>query len=93
MVGDLRGSETKRRWTRGCHAQKVNGSTISTNVVLVSTELTALCGDSLQVLLSRCVCITDLEEKTFLANGLTMKLLDDLLTDITRLKAVTGQGN
>jgi len=48
--------------------------------------LTTFSGDSLQILLSWSVGVADLEEKTFLADGLPMELLDDLLTDVTSLK-------
>lgn len=81
-------SKTKRRWTRSCHAQEVGRSTISTNVVLVRTELAAFGSDSLQILLSRSVGITNLKKKTLVTNGLTMKLLDDLFADLARFEAV-----
>jgi len=52
----------------------------------LSSELTALCSDTLQVLLGRGVGIANLEEETLFANRLTVEFLDDLFTDLTRLK-------
>jgi hypothetical protein len=52
--------------------------------------LTAFSGDTLEVLLSSGIGIANLQKKTLLANGLTMELLDDLLADVTGLKAVHG---
>jgi hypothetical protein len=51
--------------------------------------LAAFSGDSLQVLLSSSIGVTNLQEKAFLANGLAVELSDDLFADITGLKAVS----
>jgi hypothetical protein len=85
----LRNSRKKR----GCHSQRRGQSqnfscgAISTNIVLIGSELTALSSDTLEVFLAWCVCIADLEEKTLLANGLAVELLDNLLTYFTRLES------
>ena len=73
---------------RGGESSDVSWSTICTNIVLVGSELTAFGGDTLQVLLSRGIGITDLQKKAFLANRLAVELLDDLFADIAALKAV-----
>ena len=89
---DLAGTRTNWRWHGWDGRRKskhVNRSTISTNIVLVGSELTTLSGDALEILLGRGVRIANLEKKTFLTNWLAMELLDDLLTYIATLKAVT----
>jgi hypothetical protein len=50
--------------------------------------LATFCGDTLEILLCSSVGVANLEKKAFLANGLTMELLDDLFADLTVLKAV-----
>jgi hypothetical protein len=64
-------------------------STVGSDVVLVGSELTAFGGDTLQFLLGWSVRVSDVHEKALLANRLTMKLLNDIIADVTVLKAVT----
>jgi hypothetical protein len=52
--------------------------------------LTAFSGDTLQILLSSGIGIANLEKKTLLANGLAVKLSDDLLADFATLEATNG---
>jgi hypothetical protein len=87
---DLSGARTKNwRRNRRRESSDVSRSAIRTNVVLVGSELAAFSGDSLQVLLSSSIGVTNLQEKAFLANGLAVELSDDLFADITGLKAVS----
>ncbi len=87
---DLRSTRDYRRRHWGWHGrrqgQQLNRATISTDVILVSSELATLCGDSLEILLSRSIGVADLEKKTLLTNRLAMKFLDNFLTNITVLK-------
>lgn len=64
-------------------------SAVGADVVLVGTVLTALGSDALQLLLRRSIGITNLHQVALIANGLAVVALDDLLTHITRLEAVT----
>ena len=89
MTGDLRGTRKNWRGNAQRRSQGKNATTICTNVVLISSKLSALSGDTLEVLLGRSVGIANLEEKTLFTDGLTMELSDYLLADLTRLKAVT----
>jgi hypothetical protein len=86
VVGNLGCTWNKGRRNDRRKGKKLGRSTISTNIVLVGSELTTLCGDSLEVLLGRSVGIANLQKKTFLANWLAMELSDDLLTDLTTLE-------
>ena len=88
MTSDLRGSRNDRRWHWRRERNNITSGTVSSNIVLVGSELTTFGCDALQVLLSRSIGVADLEKKTLLANGLAMELLDDLLADITRLEAI-----
>jgi hypothetical protein len=60
---------------------------IGSNVVLIGAVLTALGSDALQLLLSRSVGIANLHGEAITLNGLAVELLDDLLANVTRLKA------
>lgn len=89
VSGNLSSSRNEWRTNNGGgHVDKLSGSTICAYIVLIGSKLTALRGDSLQVLLGRSVGIANLEEETFLTNWLAMELLDNLLADVTALKAV-----
>lgn len=59
---------------------------IGANVVLVGTVLTALGGNTLQLLLGRRISVANLHEEALFTNGLAMVALDDLLADITGLE-------
>jgi hypothetical protein len=89
MGGDLRCPSLERRsnsqWRRKC---KSCSATVSANIVLVGAELSAFSSDSLEILLSWCVCIANLEKKALFANGLAVELLNDFLADITALKSI-----
>lgn len=61
---------------------------VCADVVFVGTVLAALGGDTLQLLLRRRVGIANLHQEAFITNGLAMVAPDDLLTDISTLKAV-----
>ncbi len=91
MAGEHCGPRAKRRrsWVgnwRG-KSKDIHRGTIGANIVLIGAELSTFGGDTLEVLLCRCIRIANLEEKTFFANGLTMKFLDNLLADIARLES------
>ena len=88
MTSDLRGSRNDRRWHWRRERNNITSGTVSSNIVLVGSELSSFGRDSLEILLSRGIGVADLEKKTLLANGLAMELLDDLLADITRLEAI-----
>jgi hypothetical protein len=62
-------------------------STVGPNVVLVGSELASLSGDALQFLLGWGIGIANVHEKTFLANRLTMKVVDHIITNVAILKA------
>ena len=62
--------------------------TIRTYVVLLCTELTTLGGDLFKLLLGSSVGVTNLEQQAFAADGLTVKLFDNILTNLTRLETV-----
>lgn len=87
MGSNLRSTRNNRRWH--WREEHLDRAAISTDIVLIGPELTALGGDALQILLSRSIGIANLEKETLLANGLAMELLDDLLTDITVLEAAS----
>jgi hypothetical protein len=85
---DLNGTRTD--WCHGWRreSKNISGGAVSANIVLVGSELTAFSGDTLQVLLGGGVGIANLQKEAFLADGLTVELLDDLFADVARLKAV-----
>lgn len=82
-----RSTSNSRRLNRWGESENVSSSTISSDIVLVGSELTAFSSDSLQILLSSGIGIANLEKKAFLANGLAVELSDDLFADITTLEA------
>ena len=88
VSSDLRGTRKEWRGNGQRRGQSKNTAAICTDVVLVGSELSTLSCDALEILLSRRVCVANLKQKTLFANGLTMELLDDLVTNITTLKAV-----
>lgn len=61
---------------------------VSADVVLVGTVLTALSSDALQLLLRRRVGVANLHQEALVADGNAVEALDDFLTDITRLEAL-----
>ena len=63
------------------------GSAIGANVVLIGTELAALCGDTLQLLLRRGVGIADLHQHALFSDRSTVILLDNLFAFIAGFKA------
>lgn len=87
MASNLRCTRQYRRWHWRSESNALCRNTISTNIVLLSTELAAFSGDTLEVLLCWCVGISNLKKETLIANRLTMKLVDDLFADITILEA------
>jgi hypothetical protein len=87
MTANLRSPGNERRWHGRREGKKFRRGAVSTDVILVGSELTAFGSDTLEVLLGRSIGVTNLEEKALFANGLTMKLSDDLLADITALKS------
>jgi hypothetical protein len=89
VSSDLRGTWKQWRGNGQRRRQSQNTAAVCTDVVLVGSELSTLSCDALEILLSRSVCVANLEQKTLFTNGLTMKLLDDLVADIATLKAVT----
>lgn len=69
------------------HADK--GCAVSTNVILISSELAAFCGNSLEFLLGWGIGISNVHEQSFFTDADTVKLSDDLITDIAALKTAT----
>lgn len=63
------------------------GSAVGTDVVLVGAELATLRSDTLELLLGGSVCISDVHEKTLLANTNTIELSDDVVANIAVFKA------
>jgi hypothetical protein len=88
MAGNLGGPGNERSWHLWRKGKNINRGTVCTNVVLVGSELTAFCGDTLEILLGRSIGVSDLKEKALFADGLTMELLNDLLTDVTVLESM-----
>lgn len=82
---------TRNDW--GCQwrrqTNQLSRATISTNIVFIGSELTTFSGDTLEILLSRSIGISNLKEKTLFTNGLAMELLDDLFADIAALEATS----
>lgn len=92
MTSDLSGAREHWRgdcqgWRKGEHIS--SRAAISTDVVLIGSKLSALGGDTLEVLLGWSIRIANLKEEAFFANGLTMELSDDLFADIAALKTST----
>jgi hypothetical protein len=80
------GKDWRGDWWGKC--ENVRSRTIGTHVVLIGSKLTALSSDAFEILLSRCICEADLKEETFFTNWLTMKLADNLITDLSALEAI-----
>lgn len=92
MTSDLRSPrEDRRRHGQGRSEGEDSSSraAISTNVVLVGSELSAFARDTLQILLSWSVGIANLEEEALFADGLAVELSDDLIADLTALETTT----
>jgi len=89
MAADLRSPGDEGRWHRSREGKQVGRGAVSTDVILIGSELSAFGSDTLEVLLSRSVGIADLKEKTLFTNRLTMKLSNDLLADFACLESVT----
>lgn len=70
-----------------CRVQSDKRSAVSTNVVLVRTELSALCCDSLELFLGRSICVANIHEKAFLANSNAIKLSNDLVANVSRFES------
>lgn len=64
------------------------GSAVGSDIVLVRSELTTLSGDSLQFLLSWSISVANVHEKSFIANTRTMEPLDNIIANVSVLKAV-----
>jgi len=92
MTGNLGGPRDERSWHLWRKSKNINRGTVCTDIVLVSSELAAFCGDSLEILLGRSIGITDLEEKSLFADRLTMELLNNLITDFTVLESTEKIG-
>lgn len=91
MMGNLRCTRDQRGWHDWRQGEKLSRSAISTNIVLIGSELTTLSGDTLEILLSRSVGIANLQKKTLLANWLTVELSDDFFTELTALETGYSQ--
>ena len=66
-----------------------NGRAVGTHVVLVGAELSTFRGD---LLLRRCVSISNLHLQCLVTNGLAIVLLDDEVTDLARFEANHEKG-
>ena len=62
---------------------------ISTDIVLIGAVLSALGSDALQLLLGWSIRIANLHDIVVFSNRQSMKVLNDLLTDVAGLEAVT----
>jgi hypothetical protein len=80
------GNDWRGNWWR--KRENVRSRTVCTDVVLVGSKLASLSSDAFEILLSRCICETDLKKETFFTNWLTMKLANDLVTDLSALEAI-----
>lgn len=87
MAGKLVGSGNESRWHTRRKGKKLGRCTVCSDVILVGSELTALCCDTLEVFLGRGIGVADLEKETLFANGLAMELSDDLLADFAALES------
>jgi len=89
VTSNLRDSWKKWRcytqWRRECK-NLCGRTTISTNIVLIGTELSTLSCDSFEILLGLSIGIAHLKEKTLFTNRLAVELLDYLFADITRFE-------
>jgi hypothetical protein len=87
VTSNHRSSRNKwgRHWRR--ESKNLSLATICTDIVLVSSELSTLRGDSLEILLSWSISIANLKKESLFADRLAMEFSDDLLTDLTRLKS------
>lgn len=87
-------SSSWKKWGRHWRGQSdhVSRCSISSNIVFVCAELTSFGSDTLQVFLCRGIGITDLKQKSLLADGLAMELLDNLLADITVFETFEENG-
>ncbi len=86
MARDL--GHTRKNWgTQDWGESNYSGITVCTYIVLIGTELAALSCDFLEVLLSGCVGIANLEQQSLFTNWLTMELFDDFFTNVTALEA------
>ena len=60
----------------GCHGRgeigNIHWAAISTHIVLSRTELTAFCGNFLEIFLGWSIGIANLQKETLFANGLSM---------------------
>jgi hypothetical protein len=68
----------------GGHTDK--GSAIGAYVVLIGAELSTLASDTLELLLGRSVCVTNLHWKTLITNKLAGEVFNDFITNLTRLE-------
>lgn len=87
VASDLRGTRKERRCDCQWRRQSKSTAAIRADVVLVGSELTTLSCDTLEVLLSRSVGISNLKQKTFFTDGLAMEVSDDLVANLSTLKA------
>jgi hypothetical protein len=78
---------TVRRLGERVALQTDQRSTIGANIILVGAELSALCSDSLKLLLSLGVGIANVHDEALLANSSTVVLADNIFALITRLEA------
>jgi hypothetical protein len=72
--------------------QTNKGGAIGANIVLVGAKLAALGGDSLKLLLSWGIGVSNVHWKTFFTNTDAVELPNDLVADITRIKSKPCQG-
>jgi hypothetical protein len=87
MMGNHAGTRNNWRRNRWRKGEDIRSRAISTDIVLVSSELAALSSDALKILLGWSICEANLEKETFFTNRLTMEFADDLVADLATLKA------
>lgn len=59
---------------------------VCTNVVLVGAELAAFRGDTLELLLTRSISVSNVHHHALVADGNAVELLDDRVADVSRLE-------
>jgi hypothetical protein len=87
MAHDLSHTGQDRRVHTGLNSD-YGRVTVRTYVVLLCAKLATLGGDLFKLLLGSSVGVANLKQQAFAADGLSVKLFDNLLTDLTGLETV-----
>lgn len=71
-----------------CRVQSHKGSPISTNVILIGAELSALSSNSLELLLRRCIGVANIHKEAFFANSDSIELSNDFVTNVSGFETI-----